>query len=114
MDIPKKSRDELQSIAMKALPDPIVTMGYMEHQIDLFGKVVSILAHKAMDSLTEDEQKLVRMLDDILSHSSVDFNDISNPLQAYKIPKAIETKRYTRNVQSQYLQSQIREGLFGK
>lgn len=110
----QSKKDEMQKAATGMLPDATITLGYLEHYVDLIGKLVSVLAHKEESNLTDDEKKLLTSLDGFLTQSSIDFKDMTNPLQAYKIPKAIEAKQRTRMIQSMYLNAQIKEGIFGK
>ena len=104
----------LQKSANEMLPDTTVTLGYMEHYMDLIGKIVSSLAHKEASNLTDEEKDLVEKLDSMLKYSSIDFDNLNDPLQSYKVPKAIEAKQRTRMVQRKYLQAQITKGVFGK
>lgn len=110
----EEKKSELQRAVADMLPDTTVTLGFLEHYVDLMGMLVSILAHKSEDSFSEDEKKLLGHLDAFLKYGSIDFKNIVNPMEAYKIPKAIEAKKHTRFVQKRYLQSQIKENIFGK
>lgn len=105
-------KEELRKIAGELLPDPLITMAYVEHQIDLIGQIVIDLAESA--SLNPEQQKRLDMLKGVMKHSSIDFVNIKHQLQSYKIPKATEYKERTRSVQERYLQAQIKEGVFGK
>lgn len=104
-------KQELLETAASMLPDPVKTIALLEHQIDLIGQIVLDLADDA--TLSEAAQERVIMLQLIMEHSSVDFEHIEEQLHAYKIPKAIEKKAYTRLIQERYLQAQIRAGVFG-
>lgn len=105
-------KEELRKIAAELLPDPLITMAYVEHQIDLIGQLVIDLAETV--DLGPEQQKRVDMLKKLMQHSSIDFANITHQLQSYKIPKATEYKERTRSVQGRYLQAQIKEGIFGK
>lgn len=104
---------ELRDIAKDMLPDPIIVIGYVEHQLDLMAQIISDLAKKVdAETFTEEERERIRMLDAFIQHTSVDFDDPENPLQAYRIPKAIELKEHTRDVQERYIKKKLQEGLF--
>lgn len=108
----EERRKELQEIAKDKLPDPIIIIGYLEHQLDLMVKVVSDLASVVDTStMTQDQKDRLLLVEDFLQQSSVDFDDLSNPLQSYKLPKAKELKIYTRDIQKRYLMKQQKEGL---
>lgn len=109
----ESKKDELRMIASNQLEDPIIVIAYLEHQMDLMARIILDLAEN-VNSLTEEQKQRVEMLKGLMNHSSIDFNDLDNPLHAYKIPKTIENKEYTRLVQYRYLQAQIKEGIFGK
>lgn len=106
MDDRKK---ELTETAAVMLGDTTITMGLMEHQVDLIGRIVLSIAEKY--ELDEDDKFAVDSLRNILKFSSIDFNNLEHPFESYKIPKVIEGKERTRLVQEKYLQAQLREGL---
>lgn len=106
---------ELQEVTKKLLPDPIIVIGYMEHYIDLIAKIIIDLTDSLVESdieLSQEAQDRLEKLKSILQYSSINFDDIDNPLEYYKIPKSEELKKYTRFVQKRYLDAQIREGIF--
>lgn len=106
-------REELRNIAKDMLPDPIIIIGYLEHQIDLMAKVISdLLPLVDTASLSPDAQTRIEKLNEILTHSSVDFNNINSPLESYKIPTTVQLKGDTREVQKRYLNTQVKEGIF--
>jgi hypothetical protein len=108
-------KHELRQIAEKSLPEVIVALGFTEHQIDLMGRLIlDIVEGLDPASLSPETVERVEMLKQLIYYSSVDFEDLSNPLQAYKIPKAIEVKEKTRDIQGRYLNAQLRAGVFGK
>lgn len=105
-------RKELQGIAKDMLPDPIIVIGYLEHQLDLMAKVIEDLT-KLVDTstMTAEEKNRIQALQGLLEHSSIDFEDLDNPLQSYKLPSAKGLKKRTRDVQRRYLEKQQKEGL---
>lgn len=104
-----KRKEELAEAAASMLNEPIITMGLMEHQVDLIAKVVLALAEKY--PLDEQDQQTVESLKSVMRFSSINFNNLEHPFESYKIPKVIEGKERTRMVQEKYLQAQLREGL---
>lgn len=104
---------ELRSIANNQLQDPVIIIGYLEHQVDLLGKLVLDLAQVVdQTKITPEVAGRLTALNGLMAHSSVDFENITDPLQAYKLPTCIGVKSYTRRIQDQYLRAKLREGLF--
>lgn len=111
----KDKKQELRETAKEMLPDPIIIIGYLEHQLDLISKLVTDLASLIdPNNITPEVQKRLDMLNGLLNYSSVNFDNLTSPLESYKIPKAADLKSYTRKVQKRYLQKQIEEGIFEK
>lgn len=109
----KDKKQELREVAKEYLPDPIIVIGYLEHQLDLISKLVVDLASLVdSNNITPEIQERLDMLNGLLNHSSVNFNNLASPLESYKIPKATDLKAYTRKIQKRYLQKQIEEGFF--
>lgn len=108
-----QKKEELRDAAIMMLPETVVALGYIEHQMDLIGTITMMLVDSFKDNMTDDQLAIVNMLRDVLKHSSIDFANINDQLQSYKIPKTIENKAAIRLVQEQYLLAQIREGIFG-
>lgn len=100
----------LRETAKSELPDPIITLAYVEHQMDLMAQLIVDMAES--QTLSAEATERLNMLKQLLEHSSVDFANLADPLQAYKIPKAIEYKENTRDVSIRYLMAQIRERVF--
>lgn len=106
---------ELIQVVTEHLPDTILLISHLEHQIDLLTIIIKDLSTIVdQTKITEKTQERLTMLDGLLTNSSVNFDDLNNPLEAYKIPKTQELKNQTRKVQERYLKKQIDEGLFGK
>jgi hypothetical protein len=106
-----EKKKELEDIAKEMLPDPIIVIGYLEHQLDLTAQLIVDLADSI--TLTPEAQERLDKLKSLLQHSSINFLDMESPLEAYKIPNAVALKQQTRKVQEKYLKAQIREGVFG-
>jgi hypothetical protein len=112
MDTKEKKR-ELRKVAEAMFPEPIIIIGYIEHYIDLMGKVIEDLSSVVDTSqLSPEQQERLNKLKEFLQYSSVDFNNISDPLESYKLPSALQLKADTRNIQRRYLEAQLREGIF--
>lgn len=108
-------REILRETAKDMLPDTVIALGFMEHQLDLIGQLVVDLL-EIVDTTAEIDPAVrtrVDMLKGLLNYSSIDFNNLASPFQSYKIPKATEVKGITRQVQLRYLEAQQREGLLG-
>jgi hypothetical protein len=106
----------LREAVKNRLDDPIIVISYLEHQIDLQGKVLDLLASEVEASgvvLSTELKDLLQMQKDLLTHSSVDFDNLQDQMESYKIPKTAEKKSNTRKIQYRYLQRQIEEGIFG-
>lgn len=92
------------------LADPMITMAYVEHQMDTIAKLVIDLAES--QEITDPKVlERLSLLKQIMTHSSIDFDDLTNQFQNYKIPKTIEHKENTRKVSNRYLLAQLREGI---
>lgn len=92
-----------------------VLLGYLEHQVDLQGKMFSLLNQAVEDSgvvLPEELTSLMLEHEKIMEKSSINFDDLANPMEAYKLPKTVETKSIIRNVQVPYLKRKVSEGVF--
>lgn len=105
-------KEELRKIAGELLPDPLITMAYVEHQMDLMGQLILDVIESTGVELSPEAEARVEMLQELMKHSSVNFERIQDQLQSYKLPKAIEYKERTRTVQDRYLKAQIKEGVF--
>lgn len=106
-------RTELRNIVEKMLPEPVIIIGYLEHQLDLVSQVALDLSELVdQTNMTEDQKSRLVNLQDMLKHTSVDFTALEHPLQSYKLPKAVQLKQDTRDVQLRYQGALMREGLF--
>jgi hypothetical protein len=106
----------LREAIKNRLGDEIVILGLLEHQIDTSAKIIDMLATEIEASgitLSTELKDLLQMQKDFLQVSSVDFDNLQDQFQSYKIPKAIQQKSETRKAQNMYLQRQIDAGLFG-
>jgi hypothetical protein len=102
--------------AVKAqMDDPVKVIGFLEHQIDLENKMISLLILCLEQNGIQLPEELVFLRDNFqqgfLDASSVDFNDLSNPFQAYKMPLAIDKKVKTRLTQERYLMKKQANGM---
>jgi carboxypeptidase C (cathepsin A) len=106
-------KTELRETAKTMLEDPMITMAYVEHQMDLVSRLVLDLID-IVDTTAELDpavKQRVEMLRSITAHSSIDFENLTSPFQNYKVPKTVEHKEHTRKVSTRYLQAQLREGI---
>ncbi|AEO93680.1 gp422 [Bacillus phage G] len=107
-------KEELRKIAESNLPESVIVISYMEHMLDLVATITKELSNLIdKEKISPELQLKLDMLESLLQYSSVDFANIENPMQAYKIPKTIELKNQTRKVQERYLKKQIEKGVFG-
>lgn len=109
----KELDDALKKTAASQLPDMVIIAALLEHQVDLVSKLNRILLDTVdIGTLPEGTKELVDQLDNFLEHSSVLFDQLkTSPLEASKIPLAIENKERTRVVQERYIRSKIKAGL---
>ena len=110
----EEKKQELLKVATEHLPDSLKTIAFLEHQMDLMAAIILDLADvaNAVDVFNEDQLKRLEVLKSLMSHSSVNFDDLDNPLQAYKLPACINQKYYTRLIQDRYLVAQMKAGIF--
>lgn len=106
-------KQELEEILGKALPNPLIVLAYMEHQVDLASQLIVDIAEATGVTLSAEAENRLSLLKDLLAQSSIDFANITDQLQAYKIPNAAALKGLIHRVEDKYLQAQIREGVFG-
>lgn len=112
----EQQHSQLRKIAESHLPPTMIILAYMEHQMDITAKVVDDLVTTlkeggALDNMSVEQLERVENLRGLLRHSSVDFDNITDPTQSYKIPKAIDNKETTRVVQDMYLRAQQDRGI---
>jgi hypothetical protein len=109
----ENKKEQLRLVAKEHLPDPIIVIGYLEHQLDLVSQLIVDLSESGV-TLSPEAIDRVEKMKVLLNYSSVNFEDIDNPLESYKLPNAEGLKKHTRKVQERYLNAQIREGVFGE
>lgn len=106
---------ELREIAKEQLPESIITIGYSEHQMDIVTMLVlDIVEELDPTNFSDIMKKRIEMLKSIMAHTSIDFDNLDDTFQAYKVPKTIEYKANARKVNAKYLKAQLREGVFGE
>ena len=90
--------------------DPLNLISYLEHLIDLQSLLILKLSDAIEPTLLDTQTKeLLGYLGQFNVLSSVEWNDLSNPFQAYKIPVALEKKKYIRDIQRIYLEARLKE-----
>jgi hypothetical protein len=105
-------KKELREIAKGMLPDPIISLAYVEHQIDLLNSLVlDLVTIVDQTKITTEMQDKINNLIETMRYSSIDFDNLSSPFENYKIPSMIELKQHTRGVQKRYLKKQMEENL---
>lgn len=110
----EQKKTELQTVVENMLPPTVVVIGYMEHQLDLQGQLLLDIIEELGGELSPEMAERVNRMKQFMAFSSIDFENIENPLEAYKYPNALNLKQGTREIQRRYLNAQIREGFFGK
>jgi len=90
--------------------DPLNLISYLEHLIDLQSFIILKLSDAIEPTLLDIQTKeLLGYLGQFNALSSVDWNDLDSPFQAYKIPVALEKKKYIRDIQKIYLDARLKE-----
>lgn len=107
-------KEELQKIVEDLLPSPVIALAYMEHQVDLLTQLVVDLVAATGATLPADAANRLTLLKSLLAQSSIDFSNITDQLQSYKIPNAVAMKAFIHKIEADYLAAQIREGVFDK
>jgi len=90
--------------------DPLNLISYLEHLIDLNSHIIIKLSETIDPSLLDEQtQELLNYLKQFNVLSSVNFSDLNNPFEAYKIPVALDKKKYIRDIQKIYLEAKLKE-----
>lgn len=112
--IQKEAKEkELLDAMMQRLPNVLLIQGYMEHQLDLMGKlIVDIYEQVGEENLSPEVKGRLDSLRMIMEASSVDFDNIKDPMEAYKYPKAKGVKDQIRVEQARYLKAKVKFGIF--
>lgn len=94
------------------LGSPVVVMAYLTHLIDLQNQVILDLA-SAVDQtkLSTEAKERLNLVEQVSHVSSVDFANVNDPMQAYKIPNAIALKTKSNILMQEYVTALAREGL---
>lgn len=114
-----KEKDQILDEIKNRMPDIVQTLGYMEHQIDLITKFnVDLLYLLTQTTGLVDPAQLpaglverLEQMEFLLESSSVDFDNLTHPMQNYKIPKAKERKDLIRQIQQRYVSLVYERGL---
>jgi len=90
--------------------DPLNLISFLEHLIDLNSHLILKLS-ETIDLTLLDAQtlELLEYLKQFNTLSSVNFSDLNNPFEVYKIPVALDKKRYIRDIQRVYLEAKLKE-----
>lgn len=108
----EQRKEELRQAAMEKMPSPIIVLAYMEHYLDLVGKLVKDLSTIVDETkITSEIQARLDLLDLVLAQSSIDFENLESPLESYKIPNTADIKHYVAKTRQRYMAIQAEEGL---
>jgi hypothetical protein len=109
-ELTEQQKKELRQIVSQLLPDSVLVLGNMEHQLDLVSGIVKDLSiaiqEIAPDKLPPNFADKIEALDKFLTQSSLDFNQLKHFLYAELINGAINMKEYIRVVQARYFKEQ--------
>lgn len=110
-------KEELQDVAQKKYEElgaPVILTAYLTHIIDLQAQLIKDLAgavdQTKLDQVAKDR---LTLLDQVAAASSIDFANITSPLENYKIPGAVDIKTKANILMDEYIQALAREGLLG-
>ena len=79
--------------------DPLNLISYLEHLIDLNSHIIIKLSETIDPSLLDEQtQELLEYLKQFNVLSSVNFSDLNSPFEAYKLPVALDKKKYIRDI----------------
>lgn len=85
-------------------------LGSLEHQLDLALKLAVDLSKLIdQDTIPNDVKERLEVADRLLTHQSLNFENLNNPIDNSKLDTAIERKSLLRNVQSLYFNKLIEE-----
>jgi hypothetical protein len=77
---------------------------YLEYYNDILAHIlIDIISCINSESITPSMQAKIDILNTILEHSSIDINDISNPLEGYKVAGLIEVKDINKEIRQMYM-----------
>ena len=104
--------DDLWSILEKKLSERTGSFSRSTSYLEYYN---DIIAHVLMDmvSLIEPEkitpsiQAKINILSAILEHSSINLNDISNPMEGYKVEGIIEMKDINHELRQLYMSAWV-------
>lgn len=106
----EKQIRELRQTVAELLPDSVIVLGNLEHQIDLVSGIVKdlSLAIKEIDPsiLPEGFDKKLELLDKFLTQSSLDFKNLDHFLYNELVNGAVSMKQYIRFIQLRYFKEQ--------
>jgi len=90
--------------------DPLNLISYLEHLIDLNSHLILKLSETIDPTLLDTQTlELLGYLRQFNTLSSVNFSDLNNPFEAYKLPVALSKKSYIRDIQRVYLNAKLKE-----
>lgn len=104
----RKPEDLALEAVEKEVGNLAQVLGLFEHQVDLMAQLILDLASIAdQTKLTSEMQERINMLRAFMQNTSVDFSNLSDPFQSYRIPAAIESKARIRRIQEKYLRLKL-------
>jgi len=102
--------DIVEKDVRENIGDPLNLISFLEHLIDLQSKLILKISETIDPTLLDKQTKeLLGYLEQFNTLSSVDWDNLSNPFQAYKLPLALDKKKYIRDVQKIYLEAKLKE-----
>jgi hypothetical protein len=106
-----KLENIVEEVMQRQVGNTAILLGYLEHQVDLLSKLVQDLA-EIVDTtkITPEVQERLDKLGEVMTNSSIDFDNLEDPMQSYKLPGTVATKGKLRDVQLRYLQAKANRG----
>lgn len=105
----KRLEKLVEEIMIRQAGNIPILLGYLEHQLDLLSALVKDLSEIVdQTKITPEIQERLNHLNQILAQSSINFDNLSHPMESYKLPGVVDKKRILRNIQARYLDAKLR------
>ena len=100
--------NELWSIVEKKLTERAGSFSKSTSYLEYYDDIIAFILKEVISlidpsKITPEFQAKINILDSILQHASVNLNDISNPLEAYKVQGIIELKDINSELRQLYM-----------
>ena len=100
----------LWDIVERQVEQDIGKNSYLEHLIDLNSHLILKLSDTIDPTLLDAQTlELLEYLKQFNVLSSVAWDNMQNPFEAYKLPMALDKKKYIRDIQKIYLSAKLKE-----